>query len=114
MTTTMTDVIWRPTGEYLNCRVTDYMKSVGISDWKELVKKSGEDTEWFWQTALDYVGMRWMKPYDQLMDTSKGFAWTKWFVGGQMNIVDNCLDYHVSKDGKEFANRPRVGADHPA
>jgi hypothetical protein len=66
MTTTMTDVIWRPTGQYLNCRVIDYMKSVGLSDWKELVKRSGEDTEWFWTTALDYVGMRWMKPYDNL------------------------------------------------
>jgi len=114
MTKTITDVIWRPTGEYLNCRVTDYMKSVGIKDWKELVKRSGEDTEWFWQTALDYVGMRWYKPYDKLMDQSKGFAWTEWFIGGEMNIVDNCLDYHISTEGKEFPNRPRVGADHPA
>jgi acetyl-CoA synthetase len=31
-----------------------------------------------------------------------------------MNIVDNCLDYHISKEGKEFPNRPRVGANHPA
>lgn len=114
MTTTMTDVIWRPTGEYLNCRVTDYMKSVGIADWKELVKRSSQDTEWFWQTALDFVGFRWMKPYDKLMDQSKGFAWTKWFIGGEMNIVDNCLDYHLSAEGPEFKNRPRVGAKHPA
>jgi acetyl-CoA synthetase len=41
-------------------------------------------------------------------------TWTKWFVGGQMNIVDNCLDYHVSTEGKEFPNRRRVGAKHPA
>lgn len=114
MTKTITDVIWRPTGEYLNCRVTDYMKSVGITDWKELVKRSGEDTDWFWQTALDYVGMRWYKPYDQLMDQSEGFAWTKWFVGGEMNIIDNCLDYHLSSEGKEYPNRPKVGPDHPA
>jgi acetyl-CoA synthetase len=114
MTTTMTDVIWRPTGEYLKCRVMDYAKSVGISDWKELVKRSTDDTDWFWTTALDYVGMRWMKPYDKLMDQSKGFEWTKWFVGGQMNIVDNCLDYHLEKGGQEFPNRKRVGADHPA
>ena len=77
MGTTMTDVIWRPTGDYLKCRVTDYMQSVGVSDVKELVKRSGQDTEWFWQTALDYVGIRWQKPYGKkLMDDSKGFAWT--------------------------------------
>ena len=114
MTTTMTDVIWRPTGEYLNCRATDYMKSVGLSDWKDLVKRSTEDTDWFWKTALDYCGMRWTKPYTTLMDQSAGFEWTKWFVGGQMNIVDNCLDYHLEKTGAEFANRKRVGPDHIA
>lgn len=114
MSTTMTDVIWRPTGEYLNCRVTDYMKSVGVNDVKDLVKRSAQDTDWFWQTALDYVGLRWQKPYERLMDDSKGFAWTKWFVGGQLNIIDNCLDYHLEKGAKEFPNRPRVGADHLA
>jgi acetyl-CoA synthetase len=114
MSTTMTDVIWRPTGDYLKCRVTDYMKSVGVSDVKELVKRSGQDTEWFWQTALDYVGIRWQKPYQKLMDDSKGFAWTEWFLGGQLNIIDNCLDYHLDKNGPDFANRPRVGADHLA
>lgn len=114
MTTTMTDVIWRPTGEYLNCRVADYMKSVGVSDWKELVKRSQKDTDWFWETALKYVGMKWQKPYSQLLDQSAGFAWTKWFIGGQLNIIDNCLDYHIKNEGPEFPNRRRVGAKHPA
>jgi acetyl-CoA synthetase len=110
----MTDVIWRPTGEYLNCRAVDYMKSVGISDWKDLVKRSAEDIEWFWSTTLDYMGVRWAKPYNTLIDQSAGFEWTKWFVGGQMNIVDNCLDYHLEKGGAEFPNRKRVGPDHIA
>lgn len=114
MTTTMTDVIWRPTGEYLNCRVMDYMKSVGVNDWKELIKRSTDDVEWFWTTALDYMGMRWQKPYTQLLDQSRGFEWAKWFNGGQLNIIDNCLDYHLSKDGPEFPHRKRVGKDHPA
>ena len=114
MTKTLTDVIWKPSGQYLKCRVTDYMQTVGISDWKELVKKSAEDTDWFWQTALDYIGLNWFKPYNQLMDKSKGFAWTEWFVGGQMNIVDNCLDYHLGSGAKEHPNRKRVGADHKA
>ena len=114
MSKTITDVIWRPTGEYLKCRVNDFAKSVGITDWKELIKRSGQDTNWFWSSALDYMGVRWLKPYDRLMDQSGGFAWTKWFVGAQLNIVDNCLDYHLEKSGAEFPNRPRVGAEHAA
>lgn len=113
-TTTLTDTIWKPTGEYLNCRVVDYMRSVGIKDVNELVRASGEDIEWFWSTALDYCGFDWHKPYDTLLDESKGFAWARWFVGGEMNIVSNCLDYHVRNQGKVFPNRPPVGADHMA
>jgi len=90
------------------------MQTVGVKDWQELVKRSTQDTEWFWQNALDYFGIRWSKPYTKLIDQSKGFAWTKWFVDGKMNIVDNCLDYHIKSDGKDFPNRPRVGADHKA
>jgi acetyl-CoA synthetase len=114
MTKTITDVIWRPTGEYLQCRVAKFMESVGAKDWQQLVKRSTDDTEWFWEKALDYIGVKWQKPYTKLIDQSQGFAWTKWFTDGKLNIVDNCLDYHISKDGKDFANRPRVGADHKA
>lgn len=114
MNTTMTDVIWTPTGKYLDCRVVDYMKSQGIKDWKELVKRSTEDTEWFWQSAMEYVGLHWDKPYTRLMDQSKGFAWTKWFLDGKMNIATNCLDYHLGKVDKTYPNRPKVGANHPA
>lgn len=113
MNTTMTDVIWRPTGDYLNCRVTDYMKTAGITDIKDLVKKSTEDTDWFWTSVLDYTGIRWFQPYTRLMDSSKGFAWTKWFVDGQMNIIDNCLDYHLDNKA-EHPNRPKVGPNHKA
>lgn len=113
-TTTMSDVIWRPSGEYLKCRINHFMQKHGISDVKDLIKKSSDDTEWFWQSALDYVGFDWYKPYDKLMDMSKGFAWTKWFIGGETNIIANCLDYHLGRLGEEHANRPRVGKDHKA
>ncbi len=113
MNTTLTDVIWRPSGEYLNCRVADYMKSQGISELKDLVKRSTDDTDWFWKTALDFTGVRWQKPFTRLMDDSAGFAWTKWFIDGEMNIIDNCLDYHLD-DKPAHARRPKVGANHRA
>jgi acetyl-CoA synthetase len=114
MSKTLTDVIWKPSGAYLNCRVADFMQSVGISDWQALQRRAAEDTDWFWENALDYMGVSWFKPYSQLQDSSKGFAWTRWFAGGQINIVNNCLDYHLSSGDKEFPNRKRVGANHKA
>ncbi|HEY9714808.1 MAG TPA: AMP-binding protein, partial [Chroococcales cyanobacterium] len=113
MSTTLTDVIWQPKGAYLNCRVADFMKKHGISDWKELIKRSTDDTEWFWQAALEYMGFQWSKPYSKLLDTSKGFEWAKWFVDGELNIVSNTLDWHMEA-GKKAGSRVSVGKDHVA
>ncbi len=113
MSTTMTDVIWQPKGEYLNCRVADFMKRHGLRDWRELIERSTDDIEWFWQAALDYLGVQWQKPYERLLDTSAGFAWAKWFVGGEMNIYENCLGWHREK-GRRAGCRESVGDQHPA
>lgn len=113
MTTTLTEVIWEPKGAYLNCRVADFMKKHGISTWQDLIKRSTNDIEWFWKSAIDYMGFQWNKPYTQLLDTSKGFEWAKWFVGGELNIVSNTLDWHMEA-GKKAGSRVSVGKDHPA
>lgn len=113
MNTTLTDVIWQPKGEYLDCRAADFIKKHGLKDWKELVKKSTDDIEWFWKAALDYMGVRFSRKYDRILDMSKGMEWAEWFVGGEMNIYDNCIDWHLKKGQKEGV-RESVGADHQA
>jgi acetyl-CoA synthetase len=110
---TMSETIWQPTGEYLDCRVVDFMKQQGIADWRELVSRSCSDIEWFWQSALDYMGIVWDGPYEKLLDLSGGFQWAKWFTGGQLNIHKNCLDWHLRK-GQTIGSRTSVGSDHPA
>ncbi|HMY04602.1 MAG TPA: hypothetical protein PKA48_14660, partial [Candidatus Obscuribacter sp.] len=72
------EVIWQPSGKYLESRVAQFMKEHQISDWRQLIERSNEDTEWFWENALKYMGFQWHKPYSKLKDESKGFAWTKW------------------------------------
>ncbi len=113
MSKTMTDVVWKPTGKYLECRVQDFMNREGIIDWKTLISRSTADTEWFWNAALDFMGFKWNRPYTKLKDESRGFPWTKWFIDGQINIVDNVLDWHL-KPGQTLGARKSVGADHPA
>ena len=36
-----------------------------------------------------------MRPYERVLDTSRGIAWTRWFTGAQTNLVLNCLDRHI-------------------
>ena len=107
------EVIWQPSGKYLESRVVDFMNEHGIADWKELIARSNEDTEWFWENALKYMGFQWHKPYTSLKDESRGFAWTKWFVDGEMNILSNTLDFHL-EEGRKAGVRKSVGKDHLA
>lgn len=113
MSKTIANVIWKPQGKYLECRAADFLKAHGMKDWRELVARSCEDTDWFWEEALKYMGVKWTREYKKLMDSSDGFEWTKWFVDGELNIVDNILDWHMEK-GKTLGARTSVGKDHTA
>jgi acetyl-CoA synthetase len=97
---TVADYAWQPTGGYLkDSRVQQFMAQQGIPTWQELIQRSCEDIEWFWNAALTHLGVEWFVPYQRLFDDSNGMPWTQWFPGGQLNIVHNCLDRHI-RDGR--------------
>ena len=61
------------------------------------------DTFLYDEAAADYQGfwarqaaelLTWTKDWDTICDWELPFA--KWFVGGQLNVADNCLDRHVA------------------
>lgn len=92
----MSEIIWKPYGAYLEkSNIRRFMDKHKIADYDSLIKKSTEDIEWFWQACLEDLQLKWQKPYERLLDVSKGFAWAQWFVGGKINIVDNCIDQHL-------------------
>ncbi len=92
----MKDIIWQPYGDYLvKSRISAFMKKHGLETYEELVERSTDDIEWFWESCLEDIGVEWFKKYDTLLDISDGFAWARWFVGGKINIVHNCIDRHV-------------------
>jgi acetyl-CoA synthetase len=89
----VTDVLWTPTAETVAAaNVTRFMRLHGIGDYDELVRRCAADTSWFWDAALRDLGVVWDRPYRQVQDASRGFAWTRWFLDGRLNIVRNCID----------------------
>jgi acetyl-CoA synthetase len=70
----------------------------GIQSWQDLIRRSALDMTWFWNAALEFLGVEWSQKYSQLYDDSRGMPWTQWFLGGKLNIVHNCLDRHL-RDG---------------
>ncbi|UCF11694.1 MAG: acetate--CoA ligase [Thermoplasmatales archaeon] len=97
----MDEVVWEPTDEYVEkANITRFMKKYDIKDYEELIKRSTDDLEWFWDAVIEDLGIEWFQPYEKVLDDSDGIQWTKWFIGGKINIVHNCLDKHVKSDKK--------------
>ena len=95
-------VVWRPTGRYVdNSNITRFMQKHKIRTLDELIRRSIDDIEWFWDAAAKDLNIEWFKPYEKLLDTSKGIQWARWFVGGKLNITHNCIDRHArTRPGK--------------
>lgn len=74
------------------------MRTRGVSSLAELRQASVHCHQWFWDEALRDLGLEWTHRYTQLRDMSRGFPWTRWFAGGEINVTHQCVDRHV-RDG---------------
>ena len=55
---------------------------------EEVYERARRDPEGFWAERAGEL--RWMRKWDRVLEWNPPFA--KWFVGGQLNLSDNCLD----------------------
>ena len=62
-------------------------------------KEAARDTVKFWEKQAKQL--RWMKPWKKALDWKLPYA--KWFIGGKLNLSDNCLDRHVEGARKNKA-----------
>ncbi|MBI1973884.1 AMP-binding protein [Candidatus Micrarchaeota archaeon] len=79
------------------------MRKHNIKTYDELVRKSTQDVEWFWGECERDLGVVWDAPYSKVADSSKGIEWTRWFVGGKLNVARNCLERHAQKTPDKLA-----------
>ena len=52
---------------------------------------SVEEPDRFWPEVIADLGLEFSEPWEQVVDTSKGIEWSKWFVGGKLNVAWNCV-----------------------
>ena len=75
--------------------VARFLRGRGLASYDELVRRSIDDIEWFWDSVVRDLPIDFFRPYERVLDDSGGIAWAKWFVGGTINLAWNCLDRHV-------------------
>ncbi|MBV8819677.1 MAG: AMP-binding protein, partial [Acidobacteriaceae bacterium] len=74
-------------------RSSSYIKS--MEEYERLYKEAEDDPEAFWARIAEEL--HWFKPWDKVLEWDLPFS--KWFVGGQLNLSYNCLDLQI-KSGR--------------
>ncbi len=92
-------IVWRADEEYLSrSRTAEFMDIHGIRSYEELVRRSVEDIEWFWDEVVAYLEIPFHTPYRTTLDDSRGAALPRWFADGGVNLSEVCVDRWADED----------------
>ena len=72
-----------------------------LQQYKEVYQKSIENPEGFWEEQAETF--TWQKKWNKVLDWDFKKPDIKWFVGGKLNITENCLDRHLEERGDDVA-----------
>jgi acetyl-CoA synthetase len=86
-----------------------------LQDYKDTYKRSVEDPESFW--ASEAESFDWHRKWDKVLEWNFDEPKIEWFIGGKLNITENCLDRHIEKRGDQTAilweaNDPQEASKH--
>src|SRR5919202_814642 len=85
-------IVWTPGAEVLEqANVVRLMRRLGFDDYRSLQRFSAEQPERFWPAAVEDMGLEYSRPWDDVVDLSRGPEWATWFVGGRLNLAWNCV-----------------------
>src|SRR6059058_1301099 len=91
------DFIWRPSAERVeHANVTRLGRALGADGYHELHRISIDEPERFWPAVIDDLGIEFSRPWDAVVDASRGPEWARWFVGGRLNVARVCLHDRAS------------------
>jgi acetyl-CoA synthetase len=64
-----------------------------MDDYRKQYRQSIDDPDAFWSNVAK--AFRWHKPFDRVLEWNSPNA--TWFVGGKLNVAENCLDLQVDQ-----------------
>ncbi|RRB02772.1 acetate--CoA ligase [Larkinella rosea] len=73
-----------------------------FDEYQEAYRYSVEDPEGFWAEIAQ--NFQWRKPWKKTLQWNFEEPNVQWFVGGKLNITENCLDRHLA----ERADQPAI------
>src|ERR1700761_1558841 len=77
------------------------MKISSFEEYHQIYKHSVEQPEEFWAGIAETF--QWRKKWDKVLEWNFKEPNVKWFIGGKLNITENCLDRHLDTIGDKTA-----------
>lgn len=72
-----------------------------LENYFKMYKKSVREPKKFWGKVAE--NFNWYQYWDNVLEYDMQKADIKWYVGGKVNIVKNCIDRHLAKRGDKTA-----------
>ena len=83
---------WTPTPEQLEAaNVTRLARSLGCDGYAALHRVSVEEPDRFWRAVVGDLDLALARPWERVLDDSRGIEWTTWFDGARLNVAEACV-----------------------
>jgi acetyl-CoA synthetase len=93
------DAAWRPgAAELSDSRLARFVRAAGFPDLTSLQLRAAADPAWFWGAAADDLALPWQRRPREILDSTRGPAWTRWWTGGAFNHAAAAIDPRADRD----------------
>lgn len=83
---------WTPSAAQLErANVVRLARALGCAAYAELHRVSVEEPERFWRAVVNDLELEFARPWDEVLDESRGIEWATWFGGARLNLATACL-----------------------
>ena len=78
------------------------MKKINnLSEYQSEYQKSIDSPEKFWEEKASTF--QWISPWEKTLEWEFNSPSVQWFLGGKLNITENCLDRHLNSRSNQTA-----------
>jgi acetyl-CoA synthetase len=83
---------WSPSEQQAReSRLWRFIQDHDCATYADLCRKAAKEPDWFWDALVNELGIVWSTQYDDVMDTSAGIPFTRWFPGGRLNAYETAV-----------------------
>ena len=75
---------------------------ISAGDYRQLYQQSINQPEQFWADQAERF-LHWQQPWQQVCQADMKQGQAAWFIGGKLNVTENCIDRHLPTRSEQTA-----------